>query len=86
MKSLKTGKNISRAEITNISEHGFWILLKGNEYFLSFDKYPWFKNAKISSIINLKLFHNHHLYWPKLDVDLTTEILEHPEKYPLTYK
>ena len=86
MKSLKTGKNISKVEITNISEHGFWILLKGNEYFLSFDKYPWFKNAKISSIINLELFHNHHLYWPKLDVDLTTEILEHPEKYPLTYK
>jgi len=33
MKSLKTGKNISKAEITNISEHGFWILLKGKEFF-----------------------------------------------------
>jgi hypothetical protein len=86
MKSLQTGKNTSKAEITNISEHGFWILLKGTEYFLSFEKYPWFKNASISSITNLELVHNHHLYWPKLDVDLTTEILETPEKYPLTYK
>ncbi len=86
MKSLQPGKNTSKAEITNISEHGFWILLKGTEYFLPFEKYPWFKNASISSITNLELVHNHHLYWPKLDVDLTTEILETPEKYPLTYK
>jgi len=86
MKSLQTGKNTSKAEITNISEHGFWILLKGTEYFLSFEKYPWFKNASISSITDLELVHNHHLYWPKLDIDLTTEILETPEKYPLTYR
>ncbi len=86
MKSLKNGKNILKPEITNISEHGFWIYLKGREYFLSFNEYPWFKDAKRSSISNVKLINGHHLYWPKLDVDLTTEILEHPEKYPLTYK
>ena len=86
MKSLQTGKSTSKAEITNISEHGFWILLKGTEYFLPFEKYPWFKNASISAITDLELVHNHYLYWPKLDVDLTTEILETPEKYPLTYK
>ena len=86
MKSLQTGKNTSKAEITNISEHGFWILLKSTEYFLPFEKYPWFKNASISSITDLELLHDHHLYWPKLDVDLTTKILETPGKYSLTYK
>lgn len=86
MKSLKNGKNILKPEITNISEHGFWIYLKGREYFLPFNEYPWFKDAKISSITDVVLLHGHHLYWPKLDVDLNTEILEHPEKYPLTYK
>ncbi|MCK4248900.1 MAG: DUF2442 domain-containing protein [Candidatus Omnitrophica bacterium] len=86
MKLLKNGKNISKVEITNISEHGFWVLLQGKEYFLSFDKYPWFKNATIDSIVNVTVFHNHHLYWPKLDVDLSTEILNAPERYPLTYK
>ena len=85
MKLLKNGKNTSKVEITNISEHGFWILLEGKEYFISFKKYPWFKNAKISCITNVKLFHRHHLYWPKLDVDLTTEILDNPDRYPLTY-
>ena len=86
MKSLKNGKNTLQAEVTNISEHGFWILLAKKEYFLPFDKYPWFKEAKISSIIKFEIHHNHHLYWPDLDVDLTTEILENPGKYPLTYK
>jgi len=86
MKSLKNGKNILKAEITNISERGLWILLEEKEYFLPFEKYPWFKNAKISSITNLQILHGHHLYWPELDVDLTTEILENPENYPLIYK
>lgn len=86
MKLLRNGKNISRVEITNISEHGFWMLLGGAEYFLPFEKYPWFKNANVSSIANVKLSHGRHLYWPDLDVDLTTEILAHPERYPLTYK
>jgi len=86
MKSLKTGKNTLKPEVTNISAHGFWIFLKGTEYFLPFEKYPWFKNATIASIISVKLSHSHHLYWPMLDVDLSTEILTDPEKYPLTYK
>ena len=86
MKLLKNGKSTLKAEITNISEHGFWILLAEKEYFLPFAKYPWFKDAKISDITNLKILHGHHLYWPDLDVDLTTEILENTENYPLIYK
>jgi hypothetical protein len=86
MKSLKNGKNISRPEITNISEYGFWLLIKGKEYYLPFKDYPWFKNANIASIINIEFAHNHHLYWPDLDIDLSIEILETPEKYPLIFK
>ena len=86
MKSLKHGKNISRPEITNISQHGFWILLEQKEYFLSFEQFPWFKNANINQITNLQLLHGTHLYWPQLDVDLSLAIIEHPEKYKLISK
>ncbi|MEI8031986.1 MAG: hypothetical protein WCH05_01370 [Chlorobiaceae bacterium] len=24
-----------------------------------------------------------HYYWPELDIDLTLDIIEHPENYPL---
>ena len=27
-----------------------------------------------------------HLYWPELDVDLSVESIEHPERYPLKAK
>ena len=86
MKLLKNGKNTLKAEITNISGHGFWLLLAQKEYFLSFEKYPWFKDARISDITNVELVHSHHLYWPSLDVDLSIEILNDPDKYPLIYK
>ena len=86
MKSLKHGKNIFRPEITNISQHGFWILLEQKEYFLSFEQFPWFKNANINQITNLQLLHKTHLYWPQLDVDLSLAIIEHPEKYKLISK
>ena len=85
MNSLENGKDILKPEITNISEHDFWILLEQKEYFLSFGEYPWFLNSKISSLINVKQIHDHHLYRPDLDDDFSTEILAHPERYPLSY-
>lgn len=86
MKSLKRGKSISRPEITNISQHGFWILLNGNEYFLGFAQFPWFKEARISELSNVQLWHDSHLYWPGLDVDLSVNIIEYPERYRLVAK
>lgn len=86
MKSKKLGKNTSEAEVTNISKHGFWILINGKEYFLAFKNFPWFRQAKISEITNVKLLHPNHLYWANLDIDLELESIENPEKYPLIDK
>jgi len=86
MKSLKRGRNTSGPEITSISEHGFWIFYKGKEYFLPFKQFPWFKNANVQQISEVQLWHNKHLYWPSLDVDLSFNIIEHPEKYNLVAK
>ena len=86
MKSLKRGKHISKAEVTNISEHGFWIFLEGKEYFLPFEKFPWFKNAGINQITDLQVLHKRHLYWPQLDIDLSLTIIEQPDKYSLIAK
>ena len=86
MKSSKPGKSISDVEIQNISRIGIWLFVNGREYFLSYDEYPWFKDAKISEICNVTLHHGIHLHWSDLDVDLELESLDHPEKYPLIYK
>jgi hypothetical protein len=73
----------SQAEVTNISQHGFWILLDDRELFLPFEEFPWFKSASVQQILHLERPRQEHLYWPDLDVDLTLDSIEHPERYPL---
>jgi hypothetical protein len=34
-------------------------------------------------ILNVEQPSEGHFYWPDLDVDLTVDIIEHPERYPL---
>jgi hypothetical protein len=73
-------------EVTNISSHGFWLLLGEEELFVPFSKFPWFKDASISQIRDVERPQSHHLYWPGLDVDLAVESIRHPESYPLVSK
>jgi hypothetical protein len=61
-------------------------LIDGRELFLPFEEFPWFRDAPVGSIINVEQPRSEHLYWPDLDVDLSVEIVEHPEKYPLRSK
>jgi len=86
MKSGKAGKTISDVEVTNISQHGIWLFVRETEYFLPFDEYPWFKDAKVGDIMEVALLNDHHIRWGSLDIDLDVESLVDPEKYPLIYK
>lgn len=73
----------SPVEVTNISRHGFWLLLGDRELFVPFAEFPWFSQAPVSAILNVEQPHEGHLYWPDIDVDLAVESVEHPERYPL---
>ncbi len=86
MKSKRPGENISSTEVTNISKHGFWILIGEEELFLPFQDFPWFEAAPVSAILRVEMLGPGHLYWPDLDVDLTIDSIVHPEKYPLVSK
>ncbi len=83
MKSAQRGRNTLDVEVTNVSSHGFWLLIGTNERFVSFKAFPWFRDASIAQLTNVKLPSPHHLYWPDLDVDLAVESLDYPERYPL---
>lgn len=86
MKSGAVGEDILEVEVTNISEHGFWILIGENEFFLPFVDFPWFKEAKIAEISDVVFLNNEHLFWEKLDIDLTLNMIKDPSKYPLVSK
>ncbi len=70
-------------EVTNVSVHGFWLMLGTEELFVPFSQFPWFKDAPIAKLMNVELLQPHHLYWPDLDVDLAVDSIRHPEKFPL---
>lgn len=83
---LSHGKNISEAEVTHVSSNGIWLLAHDRERFLSFDDFPWFQNAPIGKVLNVVEPHEGHYHWPDIDVDLSDEIIDHPERFPLVAK
>lgn len=82
-KSAARGKPTSAVEISNLSKHGFWILIQDRELFAPFKAFPWFKHAPVGQILNVEMLGPNHLYWPDLDVDLAVESIENPEAFPL---
>lgn len=83
MRSAARGKPTSEVEITNLSKHGFWILIQGRELFASFESFPWFRDVRVGQILNVEMPGKGHLYWPELDVDLAVDSIENPEAFPL---
>jgi len=54
---MQNGINIlktSDSEVTNISPFGIWVLVKGEEFFIDYNEYPFFSNASIKAIANLE--------------------------------
>lgn len=74
---------VEGVEVTNISKHGFWLLLDQEELFLPYHEFPWFKEATVRQLTDVERPVPHHLHWPELDVDLTVESIRHPERFPL---
>jgi hypothetical protein len=83
MSSVTLGADISVVEVTNISGHGFWLLLDDEELFVPFANFPWFRNVPVGQILHVERPQAHHLYWPEMDVDLHVDSIRHPEHYPL---
>lgn len=77
------GTTTSVAEVTNISRHGFWILLGDEELLLSYEQFPWFRQATVEQIANVEWPAPDHLYWPSLDIDLSVSSIRRPEDFPL---
>jgi hypothetical protein len=70
-------------EITNISAHGFWVLLGSEELAVPYAQFPWFRKATVEQILAVERPTENHLFWPLLDVDLSVESLRCPEAFPL---
>jgi len=83
MNSEPLGISTSEVEVTNISSHGIWLLAGQEELFLPFKDFPWFKDASVGKILEVREPTPGHVYWPALDVDLGLETIRDPDRFPL---
>jgi hypothetical protein len=83
VKSAKRGTDTSGVELTNVSQHGLWLLIDGRERYLPYDRFPWFRDATVAQLSAMARPTPDHIQWPELDVDLTLESIDSPEKFPL---
>ena len=60
-------------------------MVKDEEKFLSFEDFPWFKKARIEELLDVHEVSPGHFYWEKLDIDLSTEIIDNPERFSLVF-
>ena len=75
-----------KVEITNISKHGFWLLYDDHEYFVPFQEFPLFLDKTIKEILDVKDLGRGHLFWESLDIDLSLDMIENYQRYPLKAK
>jgi len=86
MKSLERGISTSNVEVGHVSPHGIWLSVRGKEYFLPYEAFPWFQDARLSELHRVQLVHGRFLRWEDLNVELALDSLEHPDRYPLKYQ
>lgn len=61
-------------------------LIDRKEHYLSYADFPWFMDATVKNIAHVERESEDHLHGPELDVDLTIDMIDHPEAYPLKCK
>jgi hypothetical protein len=83
MTSVAPGIPTFPVEVTNISKHGFCLLLGDEDLFLPFAEFPWFRDVAVGKILHVERPSSDHLYWTDLDVNLPVESIRHPERFPL---
>ncbi len=71
----------SRAEVTTISPHGFWLELGEEELYMSFFEFPMFEHATVTQLCQVLWASSESLYWPALDLDLTVATIRNPSGY-----
>ena len=87
MKTIsKQNTKRTSVSVRSIMHDGIFLTVFDNDYYLSYNRLPWFKNAKISDIFHVEMMGDDAIRWDALDVDLEIDSLKYPERYPLVMK
>ena len=84
--TLKNNTSSISVDVLMINDRGIMISVQGQDYFLSYNRVPWMRDATINEVLDVRMSGKNAIEWPKLDVDLEVDSLKHPERYPLLIK
>lgn len=84
--SLNNNLQNTSVSVLMINAQGIMLSVQGNDYFISYNRMPWLKDARISDVLNVRMSGRSAIEWTSLDIDLEIESLKHPERYPLIMK
>ena len=69
-----------------IDAQGMMQSVLGPDSFVSYNRVPRLRDARVSSALNVRMAGPNAIEWPELDVDLEIESLKRPERYPSVMK
>ena len=82
--NMETNSNNSlqptSVSVLMINSQGMMLSVLGQDYFVSYNRVPWLRDARVSSALNVRMSGPNAIEWPELDVDLEIESLKHPER------
>lgn len=81
--TLESNTRDTLANVLMINSQGLLLSVCGHDYFLSFNRVPWMRDASINDVLDVRMSGRNAIEWPSLDVDLEIDSLRHPERYPL---
>lgn len=79
----KSNISSTSVDVLMINDKGVMLSVQGQDYFLSYNRVPWMRDATINEVLDVQMSGKNAIEWPKLEVDLEVESLKHPERYPL---
>ena len=79
----KSNISSTSVDVLMINDRGVMLSVLGQDYFLSYNRVPWMRDATINEVLDVQMSGKNAIEWPKLEVDLEVESLKHPERYPL---
>ena len=82
----KSNTNSTSVSVLMINAQGIMICVGDQDFFLSYNRIPWMRDASIKDVLNIQMCGSDAIEWPALDIDLEIDSLRYPERYSLLIK
>ena len=73
----------NHAEVKMVTHEGLYLVVEEKGFFAAFADFPYLAALPSSQVFQIQYCGHGHIRWEDADIDLHTNILAHPEDYPI---